>query len=145
MAMLIAAGPIIALCGVAIKMLNGGPVFFSQQREGLNGRAIVVRKLRTMHRDADRRLREYLQANSELRREWEQHMKISCDPRVIPLVGPFLRRFSLDELPQLLNVVRGEMSLVGPRPFPTYHLERFTPEFRRLRSGRDSPGCGRSW
>lgn len=143
-AMLIATAPIIALCGVAIKTLNGGPVFFSQRREGRYGRTIVVRKLRTMHRDADRRLRRYLQANPEARREWEEHMKISRDPRVIPLVGGFLRRFSLDELPQLLNVVRGEMSLVGPRPLPSYHLERFTPEFRRLRRAV-RPGLTGMW
>jgi len=143
-AMLIAAAPIIGLCGMAIKLVDGGPIFFSQQREGLDGRTIVVRKLRTMHRDADHRLREYLQGNPERRREWEEHMKIRRDPRVIPLVGVFLRRFSLDELPQLVNVVHGEMSLVGPRPFPIYHLERFTPEFRRLRRAV-RPGLTGMW
>jgi len=143
-AMLIVTAPLVALCGVAIKLVSSGPIFFSQQREGLNGRTIAVRKLRTMHCDGDVRLRQYLVANPEMHREWQQRMKLSRDPRIIPVVGAFLRRFSLDELPQLFNVVRGEMSLVGPRPFPAYHLERFAPEFRRLRHAV-RPGLTGMW
>lgn len=136
--------PIIALGGLLVKLCSRGPVFFRQRREGLGGRPITIWKLRTMHLDAEKRLEKFLTDQPSLRQEWEEHFKLAHDPRIIPWVGHFLRRSSFDELPQLWSVVMGEMSLVGPRPFPQYHLERFPLEFRELRR-RVRPGLTGMW
>lgn len=111
---LIAAAPVIGVAAVAVKATSPGPAFFVQEREGLGGRRFRIIKLRTMTVDADRRKRE-------LRTRSDQDgpaFKMRRDPR-ITTVGRFLRWSSIDELPQLVNVLRGEMSLVGPRPLPT--------------------------
>jgi Undecaprenyl-phosphate galactose phosphotransferase WbaP len=141
---LLIAAPIIALCGVLVKIASPGPIFFRQQREGLNGRRFTVWKLRTMRLDAEVRLAEVLSRDPILLKEWQQSVKLSRDPRLIPVVGKWLRRFSLDELPQLWNVILGDMSLVGPRPFPEYHLRILSPEFKRFRS-RVRPGLTGMW
>jgi Undecaprenyl-phosphate galactose phosphotransferase WbaP len=125
--------PLIAVAGLLVLLIDGGPVFFHQSRTGLAGRRIKVPKIRTMRRDAEGQLEEHLLANPALRDEWQTRFKLSEDPRLIPIVGRFFRRFSIDELPQLWAVIRGDMSLVGPRPFPDYHLEQFAPRFSELR------------
>lgn len=141
---LLCALPIIGLSAVALKLRSRGPIFFCQEREGFDGRPFRVWKLRTMYVDAERRLTEYLAANPDLRHEWETHFKLACDPRIIPGIGTLLRRWSLDELPQLWNIVKGDMSLVGPRPFPEYHLQQFPQDFRELRQ-RVRPGLTGMW
>ncbi|MCO6049135.1 sugar transferase [Mesorhizobium sp. RP14(2022)] len=95
--------------------LDGGPAFFAQPRIGMNGRPFRLWKLRSMQVDAEACLRHYLETNVEARLEWERNQKLREDPRITPL-GRLIRKYSLDELPQFLNVLRGEMSLVGPRP-----------------------------
>ena len=141
---LLIAAPIIAICGIIIKIASPGPLFFRQQREGLNGRRFTVWKLRTMRADAELRLGDLLNGDPKLLREWQQNAKLSRDPRLIPIVGRWLRRLSLDELPQLWNVIIGDMSLVGPRPFPEYHLRMLSPEFKRFRA-KVRPGLTGMW
>ncbi len=141
---LVIALPIIALCASLIKLVSPGPIFFRQEREGLDGRAFKVWKLRTMYPNADARLAELLTRDPELRRQWQQSAKLPRDPRLIPVLGGLLRRLSLDELPQLWNVIIGEMSLVGPRPFPEYHLAMLSADCKKLRRAV-RPGLTGMW
>lgn len=136
--------PVVVLAMAAIKLSSRGPALFSQQREGLGGRTITIWKLRTMAHNAQQLLEEHLATNPAARVEWERSFKLSRDPRVSGRVGRFLRRFSLDELPQLWSVVRGDMSLVGPRPFPDYHLAKLPDAFRKLRA-QVRPGVTGLW
>lgn len=105
---------LIGICAIAL-WIEGGRPFYVQDRLGRNGRRFVILKLRTMVRNADECLENLIATDPHARREWEQTQKLKDDPRITP-VGRFLRASSLDELPQLLNVLKGEMSLVGPRP-----------------------------
>lgn len=106
--------PLLLVFVLLIRM-GGGTAFFSQERLGRGGQVFRFWKLRTMVPDAERALARYLEGNPEAREEWERTQKLRHDPRVTP-VGRFLRKYSLDELPQLWNVLRGDMSLIGPRP-----------------------------
>lgn len=112
--------PIIALL---IKIDSRGPVIFRNKRIGKDGLEFTCYKFRTMHQDADERLEKHLGASEVARQEWLEYSKITDDPR-ITRVGRFLRKFSLDELPQFLNVLKGEMSLVGPRPYMAWEVAR---------------------
>ena len=138
------AAPIILALGLLIKVIDPGPAFYCQVRVGRNGRLIAVWKLRTMRVDAERRLTEHLAQNEAARLEWQRFYKLRDDPRILPTIGSFIRRTSLDELPQLLSVISGELSLVGPRPFPPYHMDAFGPGFRHLRTSVP-PGLTGLW
>jgi lipopolysaccharide/colanic/teichoic acid biosynthesis glycosyltransferase len=136
--------PLIGLGALMVWCVDGRPLFFCQQRRGLNERLIRIWKLRTMYRDAEARLEGYLKEHSNLNKQWLTSCKLDDDPRVLPSVGRFLRRYSLDELPQLFSVLGGQMSLVGPRPFPDYHLDRLPKQARHLRH-RALPGLTGMW
>ncbi|HEY7337650.1 MAG TPA: undecaprenyl-phosphate galactose phosphotransferase WbaP [Bryobacteraceae bacterium] len=130
---LVIAAPFLAVCAAWIKSVSPGSAFYRQEREGHQARTVQVLKLRTMYPNAEEMLEQHLAGNPEAREEWNRFVKLKHDPRILPGVGNFLRKTSLDELPQLWNILKGEMSLVGPRPFPAYHNRRFDPEFRDLR------------
>lgn len=115
--------PLFAVLALLVKLSSPGPVFFRQRRIGKDGKGFTCLKFRTMYQDAEQRLQEILGKNQQVRKEWEKYARISNDPRVTP-IGRFLRRFSLDELPQFINVIRGEMAVVGPRPYLPSELDR---------------------
>lgn len=115
--------PVFIILSIAIR-LSGQPVTFSHKRVGLGRKAFRCYKFRSMVPNAQQVLKDLLQRDSRALREWRQNHKLRNDPRITPL-GKFLRETSLDELPQLWNVIKGDMSLVGPRPVVIDELERY--------------------
>ena len=99
-----------------MKKENEGPIFYEQLRIGKNGKEFRIYKYRTMVMNADEKLKKYLEENPEAKKEYKKYKKLKDDPRITK-VGKFLRKTSLDEFPQFINVLKGEMSLVGPRPY----------------------------
>ena len=116
--------PVFFAIALAIRLTSSGKIIYSHERIGRGGRPFRCYKFRTMYRDADRRLKRLLDKDPILRAEWELKRKLKNDPRVTP-IGHFLRRTSLDELPQFWNVLRGDLSVVGPRPVVRCELEKF--------------------
>ncbi|MCO5062899.1 MAG: sugar transferase [Rhizobiaceae bacterium] len=114
LAMAPAAVPLVGLCAMLVRR-DGASPFYSQPRLGKNGKEFLIWKLRTMVPNADKVLASYLEQNPEAKAEWDAHQKLANDPR-ITRIGRFLRKYSIDEFPQLFNVFVGDMSLVGPRP-----------------------------
>jgi lipopolysaccharide/colanic/teichoic acid biosynthesis glycosyltransferase len=121
--------PVLLAAALVVYAQDGGPVLFAHRRIGLNGRTFYCLKFRSMAVDAEARLAALLASDPVARAEWEQSHKLRNDPRVTR-VGAFLRKTSLDELPQLLNVLRGDMSLVGPRPIVEAEVARYGRHFR---------------
>ena len=120
--------PLLLLICLGIKINSEGPVFFRHLRYGRNGKAFRALKFRTMVTNADRILTAHLDRHPELRREWELDHKLKNDPRITG-VGRWLRRYSLDELPQLVNILAGHMSLVGPRPIVQSEIARYSTSY----------------
>lgn len=134
--------PLGLLLALAIRIDSRGPVFYRQRRIGRGGREIRIFKFRTMVDKADVVLRQMLEGNAELMAEWKRDQKLKNDPR-ITRVGRFLRKVSLDELPQLLNVVTGDMSLVGPRPIVAGEVGKYGPVYEEYCMVR--PGITGLW
>lgn len=126
--MLVLLSPVFILTAIAIKFSSPGPVFFGQTRVGLNKRRFKMHKFRSMYPDAEARLKELEHLNVT----GGPTMKIPNDPRITP-IGRWIRKLSIDELPQLVNVLMGDMSLVGPRPLPVRDYEGFNEDWQRRR------------
>lgn len=122
-ALLVVLAPLFVVIALLVRR-EGGSAFFAHNRVGLHGETFKCLKFRTMVPNAEKVLADLLERDPAARAEWEKDFKLKNDPRVTP-IGRFLRRTSLDELPQLINVLRGEMSLVGPRPVPYEELQRY--------------------
>jgi Undecaprenyl-phosphate galactose phosphotransferase WbaP len=134
--------PLFCVIGCLIKLTSRGPIFYGHTRVGHDSEIFKAWKFRTMVQDADAVLRSHLTKNPELDEEWRLTQKLKDDPRVTRL-GKLLRRASLDELPQLFNVFRGEMSLVGPRPIVTSEVEKYGESYGFYR--RVKPGITGLW
>lgn len=130
--------PLLILTALAVRLSSPGPIFFRQMRVGLNGELFEFVKFRSMYIDAEARKAELAAANER----GDKCFKMKHDPRVTP-VGRFIRRYSIDELPQLFNVLRGEMSLVGPRPALPEEVATFTD--REMGRFAALPGITGQW
>ncbi len=142
LAALIILLPLLVLICIAIYIQDGGPVLFGHQRVGQGGRPFTCLKFRSMAKDAEARLAALLAADPKARAEWSRDFKLRRDPRVTKL-GDLLRRSSLDELPQLVNVIRGEMNLVGPRPIVLAEAARYGWRIRHYHAVK--PGITGLW
>jgi len=123
--------PFLLLIALAIKISSPGPVFYGHKRLGRNGKLFKAYKFRSMVMDADKILESVLKSDPRLKAEWDATHKLKDDPRVTG-IGKFLRRTSFDEFPQLINILKGEMSLVGPRPVTEPELEKYGENARRV-------------
>jgi lipopolysaccharide/colanic/teichoic acid biosynthesis glycosyltransferase len=121
--------PVFVTVAILIKVADGGPIFYRHTRVGRQGKRFKCLKFRTMAVDAEERLAHILLTDTQAALEWETSQKLRVDPR-ITRIGAFLRKSSIDELPQLLNVLRGEMSIIGPRPITRAELDRYGRERR---------------
>jgi lipopolysaccharide/colanic/teichoic acid biosynthesis glycosyltransferase len=140
---LIFCSPIYLLLAVSIALTSsGGSIFYVQQRVGKNYRHFGCIKFRTMIPDADRLLQEMMAQSEDLRQEFDENYKLKADPRITK-IGKFLRSTNLDEFPQFINVLKGEMSVVGPRPLVPEELERYGTQIDRVLTIR--PGITGLW
>jgi Undecaprenyl-phosphate galactose phosphotransferase WbaP len=134
--------PFLLIIALLIKLDSPGVVLFKQKRLGINGGHFYAYKFRTMITDADKKLQELLETDSALKKEWKENHKLHKDPR-ITAIGKFLRRTSIDEFPQLINILKGEMSLVGPRPIVDSEIEKYGEDYNRVFSVK--PGLTGLW
>jgi len=139
---LVLLSPLMLIVALIVKLSDRGPVFYSHTRIGYGGAAFGCLKFRTMKTDAAAQLAELLRADPSARAEWETTRKLKNDPR-ITAVGDILRKSSIDELPQLINILRGEMSVVGPRPVTAEELARYGEHVTSYMAAR--PGLTGQW
>lgn len=116
--------PLLLFCAIAIAITSKGPIIYGHQRIGRGGKPFTCYKFRTMYPDADHRLKMLLASDPAIKEEWDQNHKLKDDPRVT-VIGRFLRKTSLDEFPQFWNVLKGDLSVVGPRPVVKEELIKF--------------------
>ena len=135
-------GPIMMIVWCLLKIFDPGPALFMQLRVGKDGKTFTIFKFRTMRVDAQQRLQALLDSDPAAAAEWQKFEKLKNDPRVT-LLGRFLRKSSIDELPQLLNIIRGEMSVVGPRPVQTSEVQRYGTDYPFYTAAR--PGVVGLW
>lgn len=119
--------PLFMTIAILIRLQSAGPIIYAHERIGRGGKMFKCFKFRSMYADADLRLRELLKNDAALAEEWEKHHKLKNDPRITP-IGAFLRKSSLDELPQFLNVLKGDLSVVGPRPVVQAEIQKYFKE-----------------
>ena len=134
--------PWLVLFALLIKISSPGPVLYGHTRLGLNGKHFKAYKFRSMVVDAKEQLEIMLESNPKIREEWETNHKLKNDPRVTA-IGRFLRRTSFDEFPQLINILKGEMSLVGPRPVVDEEVAKYGEDYNRIFSVK--PGLTGLW
>ncbi|GHV93967.1 undecaprenyl-phosphate galactose phosphotransferase WbaP [Spirochaetia bacterium] len=134
--------PLLLLITLLIKLSSPGPVLYGHKRLGKNGRTFTAYKFRSMVTDSAERLQKLLESDPEIKREWAANHKLRNDPRITK-IGRFLRRTSFDEFPQLINILKGEMSLVGPRPIVDDEVEKYGEDFNRIFSVK--PGLTGLW
>lgn len=142
LSLLLLFSPVFAVLALRIARLDGFPIFFGSKRLGRDARVFTAWKFRTMEKDAENVLKAALETDDAVRQEWQTGFKLARDPR-ITASGDVLRRTSLDELPQLWNVVRGQMSLVGPRPILLDEPAHYGPSFETYKTVR--PGITGLW
>lgn len=130
------------IIALLVRLTSEGPILFFATRLGQGGKEITIPKFRTMHKDAEERLKELFERSPEIRREWEANFKLKNDSRITPL-GKFLRKTSLDELPQLFSVLKGDLNLVGPRPIVADEIKFFGEGYDFI--SRVKPGLTGMW
>jgi Undecaprenyl-phosphate galactose phosphotransferase WbaP len=134
--------PVFILIAILVKVSSKGPVLYSHERIGKNGKRFKAYKFRSMVVDSEKKLKELLAGDSKAREEWENNQKLKNDPRITG-IGKFLRKTSLDEIPQIFNILIGEMSLVGPRPIVEAEIKKYGDDFNRIFS--INPGLTGLW
>jgi Undecaprenyl-phosphate galactose phosphotransferase WbaP len=130
------------LVALLIKITSPGPALYTHERVGKDGKRFKIYKFRSMCTDAEERLEKLLRENPVYREEWEKNQKLKDDPRITK-IGRFIRNTSLDEFPQLINVLKGDMSLLGPRPVTESEMEKYGEDFLRIFSVK--PGMSGLW
>ena len=136
---LVVLSPIFLLLAICIKIDSKGPVIFAHKRIGKNGKEFKMYKFRSMYKNSEKMIENF---SEEQKREWQENFKLENDPRITK-VGKFLRKTSLDELPQLLNIIQGDLALIGPRPVVKSELEKYGENAGKFLSV--TPGLTGNW
>jgi undecaprenyl-phosphate galactose phosphotransferase len=134
--------PLMIFCAILIKLTSRGSIIYKAHRIGKGGKIFSIYKFRTMKIESEKHFEQYLENNPAVKKEWQNNFKLKNDPR-ITWVGNLLRRTSLDELPQLFNVLRGEMSLIGPRPIVKSEKKYYADKYEMISSVK--PGITGLW